>query len=250
VTDGRWCRVQEFTNLAGVTVRTLRHYDGAGLLRAQRDQKGFRVYTSADLERLQRIIGLKFIGLPLKQIRAVLSGDKRDLRSVLCSQIAALEEKKRRLEITISAVRSAEALLRSGGQPCLKTIIEAMEMERDYQWIFEHFNEEKRPSVEDQLKSRTQETWRQLQREWNELARAMQAAEDTNAASAESQELLRRWEDLIRRTTGEDQDLVHGLKSLYADRDNWPEHFRRAVTPLLDGRSPAFVKAAAAARER
>ena len=69
-----------------------------------------------------------------------------------------------------------------------------------------------------------------------------------NPASAESQALLGRWEDLIRRTTGHDQDLVHGLKSLYSDRDNWPEHFRSAVIPLSDGRILAFVKAAAAAR--
>src|SRR5690242_17601038 len=159
VTEARRYRVQEFATLAGVTVRTLHHYDRQGLLKAQRDRKGFRVYTSADLERLQSIIGLKFIGLPLKQIRAVLSGDRRDLRSVLCSQIAALEEKKRRLEITISAVRSAEAELGSGGQPCLKQIIEVMEMETDYCWILRHFTDNARTCVQDQLKSREPESW-------------------------------------------------------------------------------------------
>ena len=49
-------------------------------------------------------------------------------------------------------------------------------MESDYRWILQYFTDDKRPRVQDQLKSRGPETWRLLQNEWNELAGAIQAA--------------------------------------------------------------------------
>ena len=55
------------SELAGVTVRTLHHYDRLGLLRpAGRTAAGHRLYADRDLARLQQIVTLKFIGLPLE----------------------------------------------------------------------------------------------------------------------------------------------------------------------------------------
>ena len=247
MTNAKLYRVQEFAELAGVTVRTL-HTNRLGLLTAQRNESGFRLYTSADLERLENIIALKFIGLPLKQIRAVLGGNNRDLGCALRSQISALEEKKRQLEIAIDVVRSAEAALRSGDKPCLKHIIEVMQMQDDHGWILQHFSEDTRPRVQGRLASIAPETWSELQGRWSALAKDIQATHHTEPTSPESQSLLSRWEDLIRQMTGGDQELVHGLKSLYSDRSNWPERIRSAVFPLLDERILDFLKRAVAAR--
>jgi MerR family transcriptional regulator, thiopeptide resistance regulator len=235
--------------LAGVTIRTLHHYDRLGLLRAQRNESGFRIYTIADLERLENIIALKYIGLPLKEIRAVLGGDKRDLGCALQFQIAALEEKKRCVELTISAVRAAQAALRSGAKPCLKNIIEVMEMQQDHRWILQHFSDSARERVQDQLTSMTRERWSELQWNWAALADDIHATAHNDSATPEAQALLSRWEALVRQTTADDQELVHGLKSLYSDRDNWPEPVRNAVLPLLDERILDFIKRAVAARD-
>jgi 2-polyprenyl-6-methoxyphenol hydroxylase-like FAD-dependent oxidoreductase len=76
----------------------------------------------------------------------------------------------------------------------------------------------------------------------------MHATADKDPAAPESQALLSRWEHLIRQTTADDSELVHGLKSLYSDRNKWPERVRHAVLPLLDNRILEFVKRAVAAR--
>jgi DNA-binding transcriptional MerR regulator len=241
-------QVHEFAQLAGVTVRTLHHYDRLGLLRAHRNRSGFRVYTDADLERLENIIALKFIGLPLKQIRTVLGGNKLELGCALRTQLGALEEKKRRLEAVIDTVRSAESALRSGATPCLRTIIEVMEMQNDHEWILQYFNHAARQRVQDRLASMTSESWSELQRAWNSLADDIHAAADTDPAAPETQALLSRWENLIRQTTGDDQELVHGLKALYSKRDQWPERVRHAVVPLLDERMLEFLQRVVAAR--
>jgi MerR family transcriptional regulator, thiopeptide resistance regulator len=248
VTKARGYQVHEFAELAGVTVRTLHHYDRLGLLRAQRNQSGFRVYTHADLERLESIIALKFIGLPLKQIRAVLGGDNLDLGCALRAQLDALEEKKRRLEAAINTVHSAEAALQSGDTPCLRQIIEVMEMQNDHEWILQHFSRGARGRVQDRLALITPATWAELQREWTALAEDIHATAHQDPAAPESQALLRRWENLIRQTTADDQELVHGLKSLYSDRDKWPERLRQAAAPLPGDRILEFLKRAVAAR--
>jgi len=49
-------RIQEFAAKAGVTVRTLHHYDRIGLLKPRRTHTRYRVYSDADLPRLQRIL--------------------------------------------------------------------------------------------------------------------------------------------------------------------------------------------------
>jgi TipAS antibiotic-recognition domain len=96
----------------------------------------------------------------------------------------------------------------------------------------------------------TSATWSELQRAWTALAEDIHAAADTNPAAPGSQALLSRWENLIRQTTADDQELVHGLKSLYSNRDQWPERVRQAVLPLLDDRILEFLRRAVAARRR
>src|SRR3954468_23509724 len=61
-------RPREFAQLAGVTVRALHHYDRLGLLNRQRTAAGYRIYSSRDLEALEQIVVLKFIGIPLEDI--------------------------------------------------------------------------------------------------------------------------------------------------------------------------------------
>src|SRR6185503_8116866 len=89
-------RVQAFAQLAGVTVRALHHYDRLGLLRPRRSASRYRLYGIRDLERLEQIVALKFLGLSLRQIRELLDEDRRKLPDALRAQRRALEEKRRR----------------------------------------------------------------------------------------------------------------------------------------------------------
>lgn len=65
-------RASEFAALTGVTVRALHHYDRVGLLKPTgRSAAGYRLYGAGDFARLQQVLTLKFIGLPLRQIKEV-----------------------------------------------------------------------------------------------------------------------------------------------------------------------------------
>ncbi|BFO14084.1 hypothetical protein SHKM778_04720 [Streptomyces sp. KM77-8] len=57
--------VGRVAGFAGVTVRTLHHYDGIGLLvPSERSHAGHRRYNDADLDRLQQILFYRALGFP------------------------------------------------------------------------------------------------------------------------------------------------------------------------------------------
>jgi DNA-binding transcriptional MerR regulator len=67
-------RIGEFSRIARVSARLLRYYDELGLLRpgVVDPSSGYRYYTSAQLQRLNRILVLRDLGLTLEQIGGVI----------------------------------------------------------------------------------------------------------------------------------------------------------------------------------
>lgn len=62
-------RSSDLARLAGVSVRTLRHYHQIGLVpESQRSTNGYREYTAADLVRVLRVRRLADLGVPLGRI--------------------------------------------------------------------------------------------------------------------------------------------------------------------------------------
>jgi MerR family transcriptional regulator, thiopeptide resistance regulator len=85
--------VGEVARVAGVTVRTLHHYDEIGLLTpGGRTAAGYRLYDHADLVRLQRILGYRALGFALDKIGAILDDPDVDPLQHLRGQHALLGE--------------------------------------------------------------------------------------------------------------------------------------------------------------
>ena len=94
--------------LAGVTVRTLHHYDEIGLLSpSDRSEAGYRRYDDADLDRLQRILFYRELGFGLDDIRTVMTDGGADASAHLRRQHAMLLDRIRRLERMAAAVEKA-----------------------------------------------------------------------------------------------------------------------------------------------
>jgi len=65
-------RISQLAERSGVPATTLRFYETAGLLSAQRTASGYRIYDDAAVDRLAFISAAKLLGLPLEQIRDLL----------------------------------------------------------------------------------------------------------------------------------------------------------------------------------
>lgn len=91
-------RSNEVAKLAGVTVRTLRHYHQLGLLpEPPRSANGYRDYTAADVARVLRVKRLAALGFPLARVGAILD----ELDAPDPSPASALEELDRELALEI-----------------------------------------------------------------------------------------------------------------------------------------------------
>lgn len=102
--DGTELTIGEAAELLGVTVRTLRHWESIGLLvPSWRTLGGHRLYVDDDLERAQRILVYREIGLPLSEVRELVDGDG-DAREHLERQRRLLAERASHLRRMIGAV--------------------------------------------------------------------------------------------------------------------------------------------------
>lgn len=70
-------QIGEFSKLGRTTIKTLRYYDAAGLLKPERTDRftNYRFYTTGQLFQLHKIQSLRQIGLSVKEIRWILAGN-------------------------------------------------------------------------------------------------------------------------------------------------------------------------------
>lgn len=127
-------KVGDLSKRTGLSVRTLHHYDSLGLLKPSvRSDVGYRLYDAEDIRRLNKIVGLRELGISLDEIRQILEGGMLSTPAVLSAQLARvdaeiLRQKKLRLEL-----ERLQRALAEDGEPseaaCLHTL-EAMAIYR------------------------------------------------------------------------------------------------------------------------
>lgn len=94
----------ELAKLAGVSLRTIRFYDIKGLLKpVSYSEAGYRYYNQDSVERLQRILMLKYLGFSLQQIEEAL-GQEQHTQALLQQQKELLVQRKKHLEEMISTI--------------------------------------------------------------------------------------------------------------------------------------------------
>lgn len=224
-------QVHEFAELAGVTVRALHHYDQLGLLKpGRRTESGYRLYSDRDLARLEQIVVLKFLGLPLKEIRQFLKGES-GLRETLRRQQKVLAEKRRQLDTAIHAIRKAEKALDSPEGPdymLFQEIIKEFEMQNDTEWSKQYYSPEAQVKVEERKALWSPELQAKVSQQWSELLADVEAALGEDPAGPKAQALAARWRKLLEGFTGGDPEIQKGLNQMWADQANWPEPQRSA----------------------
>ena len=242
--------VQEFAKLAGVTVRALHHYDRLGLLKPNRTEAGYRLYYLRDLERLEQIVALKFLGIPLKQIRRMFERGRFAMSDSLEMQRRVLEEKRRLLDSAIRAIEEAEKATAPGTRPdsaILRKIIEVIEMQDNMDWSKKYYSEEAQAKIEERKRLWSPENQERWSKEWSDLFRDVEAALGEDPASAKAQALAGRWKKLVEGFTGGDRQITAGLAKMHQDRANWPASMQQRAQPFSNRRVWEFIEKAFAA---
>ena len=103
--------VGKLAKLAGVSTRTLRHYEDVGLLAPARDGSGYRVYDASDAKRLAQVMSLRACGLPLNEIRRLFEDPQASLHDSLAAHLRNLRAQGNSLQDAIARTETAMAAI-------------------------------------------------------------------------------------------------------------------------------------------
>lgn len=237
-------QAKEFARLTGVTVRALHHYDYLGLLKPSRSESGYRLYGEQELARLQQVITLKFIGLSLKEIKALLGQKKFDLQSTLLMQKEAIQSKQKKMAAIAKAIDRADRSLKATEEldwSLFKTIVEEIEMENKMEWMKNYYTEEQRAELSKRWHPDMQE---QATKDWNSLMQEAEALANGDPAGPKAQALAEAFEKQIRAFTGGNPEIAQSLNKLYQDKDNWPKEAMQEWRSSLSQQAEEFINLA------
>jgi MerR family transcriptional regulator, thiopeptide resistance regulator len=218
-------RIGEFAKLAGVTVRALHHYDRIGLIKPMRGGSGFRLYHLEDLERLEQIAALKFLGIPLQEIKLLLRRGPLTLADSLHVQREALAEKRKLIDRAMVAIEAAEKVIRSGqitDASILRKIIEAIDMQPQENSMRKYYTDQAWLDKERIVSQTPAEVRKKNMQAWRQIFAEIEAGIDLDPASEQAQALTKRWLQLAEFAHGGNEAVRAGNIEAWNDRPNWP----------------------------
>ncbi|MFD6415560.1 MerR family transcriptional regulator [Streptomyces sp. NPDC060194] len=230
--------VGQVAGIAGVTVRTLHHYDAIGLLSpSARSRTGHRRYGDGDLDRLQQILFYRELGFPLDQVASLLDDPHADPRAHLRRQHALLSARIERLQEMAAAVATAMEAQKMGIR---------LTPEEKFEVFGDHDPDRYAAEAEDRwggtdayaesarrTAAYTKDDWIRVQAEqtdWNNRFAALMAT-GADAADEAAMDLAEEARALIRRNYYDCTYEIHvGLGEMYVADERFTAYYE-AIRP-------------------
>jgi len=232
--------VKSVAKLAGVSVRTLHHYDEIGLLRpASVSDSGYRQYSDTDLERLQQILFFRELEFSLQEIKQILDRPGFDRREALRTHRKLLMEKQLRLQAILDSVdQTLEALERG----------ETMEKDA----MFEVFKDPKLKEYQEEARQRwggsdayaeserrtcgyTKQDWTALKDEMGAVTTGLANVMGQDPGSPAVQEKVGAWFDLInQRFYTCTPEIFRGLGEMYVADPRFTETYENVKPGMAE----------------
>jgi DNA-binding transcriptional MerR regulator len=239
-------KVGQLAARTGLTVRTLHHYDRIGLLSpsgrtCSNHGAGHRLYTAADVARLQQILSLKMLGFGLEQIREYLSRDDYDPRRLVrlhLERVRGQADELKRLAERLGALADTLDKAEVVSADEFLATIEVMTM------IEKYYTPEQLAQIEARKEVLGEERIKEANAEWPRLFDAVSAEMDagTDPGDPKAQALARKWYGLLDEFTGGDPGLFNSTRNMYANEDQIRDMDVKAMRPMF-----AYIQKAAAA---
>jgi MerR family transcriptional regulator, thiopeptide resistance regulator len=230
--------VKQLSRLAGVTPRTLHHYDAIGLLRPSRvGQNGYRYYDEPALLRLQQILFYRELDLPLEDIKKIMGRRDFDVLEALQDHKQALRQQVNRLNHLIETVDNTILHLKG------KTPMNAKE-------LFKGFTEEEEQRyTEEAMRLYDPATVKASVKKWKAYTTAdkerigtegiavytdLLAALPKGPASPEAQSAIARWRRHIEYFWIPNDEQLIGLTDLYNEDPRFRKNFDKLSPQLAE----------------
>ncbi len=228
--------VKQLSRLAGVTPRTLHHYDAIGLFKPSRiGANGYRYYEQESLLRLQQILFYRELELPLDEIKKIMGRRDFDVLAALQGHRQALNRQVNRLNRLIQTVDNTILHLKGKSAMSAKELFQGFTEEEEQRYTEEAMQMYDPETVKASAKKWKAYTPAEKQRigaEGIAVYTDLLAAQSKGAASAEVQSAIARWHRHIEYFWIPDDEQLLGLVDLYNDDRRFRRNFDK-VSPEL-----------------
>ncbi len=244
--------VKQLSNLAGVTPRTLHHYDQIGLLKPSRvGENGYRYYGEESLLCLQQILFYRELGLPLEDIKRIMGRRDFDVLAALESHKAEIQKRITRLERLTETVNNTILYLKGHQEMSNKQIFSGFSEEQQEKYAVEAeqmYDAETVRASNRKWKAYSAAQKQQILDEGGQVYTDMIAVMPKGPESAEAQAIVERWRKHMDYFWTPGLDQLVGLASMYVDDPRFRANFDQ-MHPDLANFMSAAVTAYVAARK-
>ncbi|MFW6075150.1 MAG: MerR family transcriptional regulator [Chloroflexota bacterium] len=201
----RTLRIGEVAELAGISVRTLHHYDQIGILTpSARNDGNQRLYTEDDLLRLQQILTLRYLGFQLRRIGELLERPDFDLVASLVAQRHALRDRVAELQEIEGAVNALLFDRMESGSWDWSLVRDATGavgggLSRKENAMEQYYTPEQMARFKELEEKTPREEIRAIEQGWSQLLIDIRENLEIDPASEKAGELLDRWDALFER---------------------------------------------------
>lgn len=226
--------VKEISRLSGITPRTVQYYDNEGILKAERDELGHRVYSEKQLYLLEQIMFFRAIGFPLSKIKEqlIVGTEVRDIERVLDYQESVLYSQKESIQAKLDGLHVAKQLMREGYEvpwELLSHLMRSLDEVDMSTWKEYEFSDEDLRLFQEVFDSRQAvldfyNTFRQIS-----LRAAAYKASSVPIESELAKGLAKEWREMVWRATQGDERIVSAFLSVDHNRDQWNAGERRLI---------------------
>lgn len=230
--------VKQLSTLAGVTPRTLHHYDQIGLLKPESvGENGYRYYGEESMLRLQQILFYRELDMPLDEIKKIMGRRDFDVLSALENHKLELRKRINRLEHLIETVD--KTILHMKGENTMSP-----------KGLFKGFNEEEQERYAKEAEQLYDpETVRESNRKWKSYSAekkqaVMEEGEQVyldmiaimpkGADSPEAQAIVERWRKHMDYFWTPNLDQLLGLATMYGQSPDFKANFDQMHPKLAD----------------
>ncbi|MCG8482790.1 MAG: MerR family transcriptional regulator [Clostridia bacterium] len=229
--------VNEVAKLAGISVRTLHHYDKVGLLRPKRKaNSNYRLYDENDLERLWQILFFKELDFPLSKIKEIMNNPKFDKEQALESHKKLLLEKRKRLDNIITSI---DETIKKGFEMSMIKTFSNESYEQYKEEAIEKYGDMAKASY-DRVSQYSKTQWKAIEEEAKEIYSGL--AENMNKGAEDEivQQLIAQWRNHITKYYYDCTiEIFKGLGQLYVT----DERFTKNIDKTKEGLA-SFMKEA------
>ncbi len=235
--------VQSLAKIAGISVRTLHHYDEIKLLSPSRESNGYRSYGEPELLKLQQILFFRELEFSLEDIAKILSKPGFDMTKALKEHRTQMENKQERLRKLVGTIDKTLAKLAGEKEMSDDELFEAFweKHEKEYSVEAEQRwgNTDAWKQSKERTKHLTKEDFKRMAKDGDTFMKKLALCIDSGPYSDATQKMIAQHYEALRTFYDPSPELYRGLADMYIHDPRF-----RAYYDKYDPRMADFMREA------